>query len=47
MLPEYVDITSWQNYDLKIRKPDVIFIHNPYDDANHVTSVDPSFYSRE
>lgn len=47
LLPEYVDITSWQNYDLKIRKPDVIFIHNPYDDANHVTSVDPSFYCRE
>lgn len=43
--PEYVDIVYWQKYDLEERKPDVIYIHNPYDNNNYVTSVHPGFYS--
>lgn len=45
--PKYVPITYYKDYDLIKRKPDVIFIHNPYDDCNYVTSVDPRFYSSE
>lgn len=43
--PDYVPITECGEYNLARRKPDVIYIHNPYDDGNYVTSVDPRFYS--
>lgn len=43
--PEYVPITSWQEYDISERRPDAIYIHNPYDQYNRVTSVHPDFYS--
>ncbi len=43
--PEYVPITWYKDYDFEQRKPDVIFIHNPYDNQNYVTTVDPYFYS--
>lgn len=45
--PDYVPITNYEAYDLQSRKPDVIYIHNPYDEGNYVTSVDPKFYSVE
>lgn len=45
--PNYVQITSWEEYLIPERKPDVIYIHNPYDQSNHVTSVHPAFYSKE
>ncbi len=44
--PSYVPITDYNAYDLAVRRPDIIFIHNPYDDCNFVTSVDPRFYSK-
>ena len=34
-------------YDLNAHKPDIVYIHNPYDGINFVTSVDPRFYSTE
>lgn len=40
------ELTNWQEYDVEARKPDVIFIMNPYDDGNKVTSVHPFFYSK-
>lgn len=43
--PEYVPIVDWQQYDFENRHPDIIYIHNPYDERNNVTSVHPSFYS--
>lgn len=43
--PEYVPITGYKEYDFQERHPDMIFIHNPYDDCNYVTSVHPFFYS--
>lgn len=43
--PSYVPVTYYEDYDFEIRKPDVIYIHNPYDEYNYVTSVHPSFYS--
>jgi hypothetical protein len=45
--PAYVPITSWEEYNIPLRCPDVAYIHNPYDDANKVTSIHPSFYARE
>ena len=44
--PAYVPITRYDAYDLELRHPDVIYIHNPYDECNHVTSVHPYFYSK-
>lgn len=46
LYPEYVPITRYDAYDLETRRPDVIYIHNPYDECNHVTSVHPYFYSK-
>lgn len=46
-MPPYVPVTYYEAYSLEERKPDVIFIHNPYDFMNRVTSVDPRFYSYE
>ena len=44
--PEYVPITWYEDYNFAERKPDMIFIHNPYDECNHVTSVHPFFYAK-
>lgn len=43
--PEYVPITYYKSYNFEERKPDVVFIHNPYDEYNYVTSVHPFFYA--
>ena len=43
--PDDVPVTHYEAYDLAERKPDVIYFHNPYDNWNLVTSVDPRFYS--
>lgn len=45
--PEYVQIENYEDYEIEQRCPDVIYIHNPYDDYNTVTSVNPRFYSGE
>lgn len=43
--PDYVPVTNYEEYDFEERRPDIIFIHNPYDKYNYVTSVHPRFYS--
>lgn len=45
--PEEVPVTSWREYDMAARRPDVIYIHNPYDECNLVTSIHPDFYAKE
>ncbi len=45
MYPDYVPITKYDEFDFAVHRPDMIYIHNPYDYANHVTSVHPFFYS--
>ena len=45
--PESVPIVHYDEYDLGKRRPDIIYIHNPYDDHNLVTSVEPRYYSIE
>lgn len=44
--PDYVPVMRYEEYDFEARHPDIIFIHNPYDECNYVTSVHPFFYSR-
>lgn len=43
--PDDVPITAYDEFDFGLHRPDVIFIHNPYDQINYVTSVHPFFYS--
>lgn len=45
--PDYVPVVSFNDYKLSERRPDIIYIHNPYDECNRVTSVHPAFYARE
>ncbi|MCI8294191.1 MAG: hypothetical protein HFH53_11775 [Hespellia sp.] len=44
--PEYVPVVNYESYPFEERHPDMIFIHNPYDEMNFVTSVHPFFYSK-
>lgn len=46
LYPSDVPITKYDEYDFGKRQPDMIFIHNPYDEHNYVTSVHPFFYSK-
>lgn len=46
-MPYYVPIIHYDHYSLEMRRPDIIYIHNPYDDYNYVTTIDPRYYSRE
>ncbi len=43
--PDYVPIIKYEEFDFEAHRPDMIFIHNPYDNYNFVTSVHPFFYS--
>lgn len=43
--PDGIEIIDWEKYNFEDRKPDVIYIHNPYDNYNFVTSVHPRYYS--
>lgn len=45
LYPDDVPITRYEVFDFEKHRPDMIFIHNPYDDHNYVTSVHPFFYS--
>jgi hypothetical protein len=45
--PRYVTVMPFTKYSLKDRKPDIAYIHNPYDEGNHVTSIDPGYYCEE
>ncbi len=41
--PKNIEITRYQEYNLEERHPDAIYIHNPYDNCNNVTSL-PEYY---
>ncbi len=44
--PDYVPVTWYGDYDFEQHRPDLVFIHNPYDECNYVTSVHPFFYAK-
>lgn len=43
--PSYVPITHYDAYDIEEHHPDMVFIHNPYDEGNMVTSIHPNYYA--
>lgn len=43
--PKNIPITNWEEYHFEEWLPDVIYIHNAYDDSNLVTCVHPRFFS--
>lgn len=43
--PSDVSVVDYEDYNFEERRPDVIYIHNPYDYGNYVTTVEPRFYS--
>ena len=43
--PKDVPVVSFKDYDFEHRRPDEIYIINPYDDRGFVTTVDPFFYT--
>ncbi len=43
--PDYVPITRYDEFDFVKHRPDMIYIHNAYDNWNLVTSVHPNFFS--
>lgn len=43
--PSDVPITDWRQFSLEKEHPDIIFIHNPYDQYNYITTVHPLFYA--
>jgi len=45
LYPDDVPITQYNEFDFLSHRPDMIFIHYPYDNANYVTTIDPFFYS--
>lgn len=42
-----VTIEDYKSNILQEINPDIIYIHNPYDQYNHVTSVHPDYYSEK
>lgn len=45
MFPSYVPITDYNEYDERVNKPDVAYIHYPYDKYNSITCIDSRFFS--
>ena len=43
--PDDIGIISWQGNQVDEIDPDVIFIHNPYDGINLLTSIHPDYYT--
>ncbi|WP_312503636.1 hypothetical protein [Lacrimispora sp.] len=44
---EEIPVVHYHDYSLELNRPDVAYIHNPYDDCNLITRVDYKFYSEE
>lgn len=43
--PDYVPIVSWNEYNVEEHRPDIAYVHNPYDDCNYVTCIHPNFFA--
>ncbi len=43
---DYVPIVDWQEYNLEERRPDVVYVHNSYDEYNYVTVMNLDYYAR-
>ncbi len=45
LFPKNVPITHFSEFDFGKHHPDMVFIHNPYDYGNLVTTIHPFFYA--
>ena len=45
--PDDVGIISWRDNQIDEIDPDIIFIHNPYDGNNLLTSIHPDYYTNK
>ena len=45
LFPKYVNAVKDEEYDLENDLPDIIYIHNPYDEFNKITRVESRYYS--
>lgn len=45
--PKEVQAVHYSQYSLEDNQPDIIYIHNPYDGYNLITSVAPPYYSEQ
>ena len=44
--PKNIEVIDWRTYDFKERRPDVVYIHNPYDECNYATCVHEDYFAR-
>ncbi len=44
--PSNIEVINYTDYDFIERRPDAVYIHNPYDEWNFVTSVHPDYYCK-
>lgn len=44
--PKNIEVIDYRTYNLEERHPDAIYIHNPYDEWNHVTCVPERYFAR-
>lgn len=47
LFPKDIKITNWKIYNVEERHPDIIFLQNPYDNDNYITTVHPAFYTKK
>ena len=45
--PDNIPAINYEEYNMEERCPDIVFIHNPYDDYNRVTTIHPNYYVKE
>ena len=45
LFPKDISVTSYEEYDLEKEEPDIIFIHNAYDQYNTITRVEEKFFT--
>ena len=41
---EEIPVLDYRNYSIEAENPDIVYIHNPYDEYNKVTCVHPAFF---
>ncbi len=44
--PKNIEVIDYRAYNLEERHPDEIYIHNPYDEWNHVTCVPERYFAK-
>lgn len=45
--PKEADVINFETFNFTLQHPDMIFIHNPYDEYSIVATVPPMFYAKE